>query len=679
MLHKYANQVSHFRLYHRPARSILTSAVIGLTLFALLLTFVGHLTLAWMNGQAATLVLGQPDFTTKTTGTTQTTLAIPFDVTVDPATGKVFVADVANNRVLRFANVTSLSSGNAAEAVLGQAIFTTSISAAGTTGMSSPLGLAIDSTGRLWVADYGNSRILRFDSAVSKANGAGADAVLGQPDFTSNAPAASATGMSQPTGVAVDSNGVLWVSDNGNSRVLRFNTAASKANGAAADGVLGQPNFTAHVPATSATGLNNSGQLATDNSGRLWVVDFGNNRVLRFDNAASKANGAAADGVFGQFDFISKTPAVGVTGMSQPRSVAVDGGGTLWMSDSGNNRVLRFDHAAAKTNGAADGVLGQPDFISNTGATSALGMAFPGGLTTDAGGNLWVTDAGNNRVLYFANPVRIDTIGIYRSGTFYLRLHNTTGSSDLNAVFNPAGHNVPVIGDWANTGYDTIGVFDQSSGIFALRNSNTAGFPDEQFVFGNINDTPLSGRWFAGAINSGIGVFRPSNGILYVKNTLSNGFSDHAMVLGNAGDQGIAGDWTGHGYEGIGVFRPTGNTFYLVNQVSDGIINSDINFLFGSSTDVAITGDWIAQGNDGIGVFRPTSGSVYLKNALITGVADNGFVYGGTGDLPIAGHWQATYPPVAPSNAAPILIPKTAVPQSTVPGNSAPGGNQLGG
>jgi len=212
MLYKYANRISHFRLHRRPTQSILTSAVIGLSFFALLLTFVVHFTLAWMNTQAATLVLGQPDFTTNATGTTQTTFMLPYSVSVDPATGKVFVADVVNNRVLRFANLTSLSSGNAAEAVLGQATFTTNkASTASTMGMNYPIGLTIDSTGRLWVADFENNRILRFDNAVSKANGAAADGVLGQPDFTSNASATSATGMLQPTGVTVDSNGVLWV------------------------------------------------------------------------------------------------------------------------------------------------------------------------------------------------------------------------------------------------------------------------------------------------------------------------------------------------------------------------------------------------------------------------------------------------------------------------------------
>jgi len=274
-------------------------------------------------------------------------------------------------------------------------------------------------------------------------------------------------------------------------------------------------------------------------------------------------------------------------------------------------------------------------------------------------------------------PVHLNTIGVYRNGTFLLRLHNTQGAADLSASFSAGTKPYPVVGDWAGVGFDTIGVLDQTTGSFSLRNSNTAGAPDEQFVFGNPNDTPLSGRWLSTATHDGVGVFRPINGILYVKNALSTGFSDHAMVLGNPGDQGVAGDWTGRGYDGLGVFRPGSNTFYLVNQVGDGVIFSDINFLYGSSTDVAINGDWIAQGHDGVGTFRPMTGNVYLKNALVTGVSDISFVYGVAGDQPIAGHWQLFYPPIAPASSGSTAT--AAAPQPTRSANSAPGGNQIGG
>jgi len=471
----------------------------------------------------------------------------------------------------------------------------------------------------------------------------------------------------------------------------------------AADGVLGQLDFISQISAINATGMNLPGNVATDSNGRLWVADTSNNRVLRFDNAAFKANGAAADGVLGQPDFTSKVSTVSVTGMNSPTGLATDSTGNLWVADTSNNRVLYFVNSVSPTPTNTATVTNTSTSTPTIGTTTATNTATvtatntatltpsstatatvtstitntftPSNTTTATATNTVTSTATSTSTL---TPAKIDTIGIYRSGTFYLRLHNSTGGADIGAGFNPAAQPFPIVGDWTGAGFDTIGVYDQSAGRFLLRNSNTAGSPDEQFLFGNPNDTPLSGRWFATATHAGVGVYRPNNGILYVQNTLATGFSDHALVLGNPGDQGIAGDWTGRGYDGLGVFRPGGNAFYLVNQVADGVVFSDINFLYGGSTDLAITGDWIAQGHDVVGIFRPTTGNVYLRNTLTTGNSDNAFVYGVAGDQPIAGHWQVIYPPVAPHNVAPVLIPKTAAPSATLQGNSAPGGNQIG-
>src|SRR5690606_1625649 len=111
-------------------------------------------------------------------------------------------------------------------------------------------------------------------------------------DFYNTVGATSSLGMRGPVGLAIDAEGRLWVADAGNHRILRFDGAASKADGAAANGVLGQANFTTSDTGLSANGLNNPQGVAVDGNGRLWVADTFNNRVLRFDSAAGKTNGA---------------------------------------------------------------------------------------------------------------------------------------------------------------------------------------------------------------------------------------------------------------------------------------------------------------------------------------------------------------------------------------------------
>src|SRR6266508_4786384 len=120
---------------------------------------------AFPNGQPASLVLGQPDFTSKALATTASGMNYPTDLAVDPTSGKVFVADHYNHRVLRFASSAALTSGIAAEGVLGHSDFTSyAITFPPTAStMSVPTGVTVDTAGRLWVADYNNSRVLRFD------------------------------------------------------------------------------------------------------------------------------------------------------------------------------------------------------------------------------------------------------------------------------------------------------------------------------------------------------------------------------------------------------------------------------------------------------------------------------------------------------------------------------------
>jgi DNA-binding beta-propeller fold protein YncE len=354
------------------------------------------------NGQNANVVLGQPDFTSNTAATSQSGMKIPLGVAVDPTTGKVFVVDNGNNRVLRFSSAAAAISGSAAEAVLGQPNFTSSGVATTQSGLNIPTRAVVDALGHLYVAEQNNNRVLRFTNAASAANGANADGVFGQPDFTSKASATTQNGMQNPYGVAVDASGNLYVADRNNNRVLRFANAATATNGANANGVLGQPNFTSSGVATTQNGMSSPLGVAVDGTGNLYVAEYPNNRVLRFANAASAANGANANGVLGQTGFTTNPAATSQSGMYYPFDVAVDGTGNLYVAEYSNNRVLRFANAASAANGAnANGVLGQTGYTTNTPATTQNGMTNPYALSVDASGNLYVADRNNNRVLRF--------------------------------------------------------------------------------------------------------------------------------------------------------------------------------------------------------------------------------------------------------------------------------------
>lgn len=318
------------------------------------------------NNMPASGVLGQLSFTSNQSGITVSSLNSPSGVAIDPTTGKLFVADRYNNRVLRWDSISKMENGSPAEAVFGQSDFITSSSDLSASKFNDPLRVFVDSAGCLWVSDYLNNRVLRFDSASFKTTGSSADVVLGQSNFTSNTGGTSASKMKGPVGVFVDGGGRLWVTDRLNHRVLRFDNAYEKSNGANADAVLGQSDFTTGTSGLSEIKMNRPMGVYVDSENHLWVCEDDNNRAIRFDNASSKLNGAAADGVLGQPDFNTNLKKYSRDGMSNLRGVFGDAAGRLYLVDESNHRVLVFNHAASQPNGAfADYVLGQSDFGSD--------------------------------------------------------------------------------------------------------------------------------------------------------------------------------------------------------------------------------------------------------------------------------------------------------------------------
>lgn len=318
------------------------------------------------NNMPASGVLGQNSFTTNNSGTSSLNLKSPSGVAVDPTTGKLFVVDRYNNRVLRWSSSAKMNNGSAAEAVFGQQDFFGSSSGLSASKLNDPLRVYVDKNGTLWVSDYLNNRVLRFDNASSRLSGAAADGVLGQVDFLTSSAGTSSSKLKGPVGVFVDDNGNLWITDRLNHRVLMFENASSKPNGALADKVIGQQDFISGTSGLSASRMNRPMGVYLDKKDILWVCEDDNNRVLRFDNISKKGNGANADGVLGQPDFVTNQKNYSRNGVSNLRGVFGDDAGRIYLVDESNHRIVIFNNAASKPNGAyADYILGQPDFGTN--------------------------------------------------------------------------------------------------------------------------------------------------------------------------------------------------------------------------------------------------------------------------------------------------------------------------
>ncbi|MFI5345768.1 MAG: fibronectin type III domain-containing protein [Elusimicrobiota bacterium] len=357
----------------------------------------------YANGMNAGGVLGQAGFFSNSADFTQSALNTPWGVAVDTA-GDVWLADSANNRVLEFRP--PFSNGMNASLVLGQPDFVSSSTAVSTASLSFPIGVAVDGTGNVWVADYGNNRVLQFQPPFS--NGMNASLVLGQPTFSSSSfvvPLSSS--MHNPTGVLVDGAGNVWVTDQANNRVLEFQPPLT--NGMNAALVLGQALFTNNSAGTTQSTLSSPTGIAADPSGNLWIASSGNNRVLKFTPPFS--TGMNASVVLGQPDFVSGASGTSQSAFSNPVGLAADPSGNVWIADYANNRTLEFSPPFSVGMNAAL-VLGETNFTSNTHSSTQSTLYGPSGVASDPKGNVWILDNLNNRALSFSGSPRLAPGGV---------------------------------------------------------------------------------------------------------------------------------------------------------------------------------------------------------------------------------------------------------------------------
>ena len=316
----------------------------------------------------ASTAIGQPGFTSTTAATTQSGLHTPIGASLD-SSGNLWVADTNNNRLLEY--LPPFSSGMNASLVIGQTDFTSATSGTTQSTFNAPFLPRIDgATGDLCIVDSANNRVLIFEPPFS--TGMNASTVIGQTTFTSATPGTTQNTLDTPQSCRFDNLGDMWIADGNNSRVLEFSPPFT--NGLNASVVIGQSNFTSATPGTTQNTLNVPTDATFDPEGNLYVDDTNNNRVLIFDPPFS--NGMNASLVIGQSDFTTATANLTQAGLKFPLSIVIDLSGALQVADSSNNRVTIFDPPFSNGMNASV-VLGQPDFTTGTAATSQNGFNDP--------------------------------------------------------------------------------------------------------------------------------------------------------------------------------------------------------------------------------------------------------------------------------------------------------------
>ncbi len=263
--------------------------------------------------------------------------------------------------------------------------------------LSLPLGAATDADGHVYIADTGTHRIRRVDAVTGLVTTA---AGTGESGFAGDGGPASEARLDRPQGVAVDEAGNVYVGDTGNRRIRRIDAATGIITTIAGNGEFGFDGDGG--PALSAV-LGEIVALAVGPRGGLYIADGldgqgqGNNRVRRIDAATGVINTLAGSG---EFSFGGDDGPAAAAGMTV-EDVAVDGEGNVFIADFNNYRIRLVDaETGIITTVAGRGPVfgGGGGFSGDGGPATGARLNLPGGVAVGDDGTLYISDTGNNRV-----------------------------------------------------------------------------------------------------------------------------------------------------------------------------------------------------------------------------------------------------------------------------------------
>ncbi len=357
---------------------------------------------------------------TTVAGQSKNRLSIPLAVAVDE-NDNVFIADSGNNRILRWSRADEVLETVAGT---GEAGFSGDGGPALEATLDEPSGVAVGSNGDVYVADTGNGRIRR----ISASNGH-IDTFAGGP-----MPDGVALTLTAPVGLFFGANDVLFAADPDNDTVWRINTrgviARFAGNGLEGFSGDGGPAANARLSAPSA--------VAVDSDGNVLIADSGNHRI-RVVRSGDVIQTVAGNGIP---DFSGDGGFAGNASLNSPLGLGVNTAGDLFVADTRNQRIRRVAANQAALSSlslifAYAGTGDFPDVVDGDDADWAA-LDFPAGLAFDADGNLYVADADHQRVRRISNisldsngKARIDTV----AGTGE-RGFGGEGGPAVNAVLN---------------------------------------------------------------------------------------------------------------------------------------------------------------------------------------------------------------------------------------------------
>jgi len=286
----------------------------------------------------------------------------PSGVTVDTV-GNIYIADSANNVIRK------ITSNGAVTTIAGKVGVSGYKDGIGLDAEFGQLyGLAIDNSNNLYVTDltYNSVRKLVYANGLWKVSTI----------------VSSAAGLKEPTGIAIDTNGVIYVADSGNGVIRKVDTTGSLSIFAGSIGSVGSNN---------GAGTNaNFGYpvgIAIDPVGNLYVTDSSANMIRKITPTSIVTTVAGSYGAPGQVD---GTLTSGLTSLSHPGAITCDSQGNIYFCDGNNSSVIR----TLNSSGIMSSIAGTNNPGGNDGTGSVASFLNIKGITVNKAGVLYISNTG---------------------------------------------------------------------------------------------------------------------------------------------------------------------------------------------------------------------------------------------------------------------------------------------
>ena len=269
--------------------------------------------------------------------------------------------------------------------------------------IAQPHGLAIDTSGNIYIADGANNRVRKTSATGIITTVAG----TGSSGYSGDGGDATAAALSGPTGVAVSSDGTVYIADNGNNRIRKVSPTGTIAT-LAGNGTSG---YTGDGSPATAAAISRPYAIALDTNNNVYFTDLGNN-VVRKITTSGTITTVAGNGSGG---YAGDGGAATNAELNTPYGLTIDRSGNLYIADAGNSRIRKVSLAGTITTFAGTLTSG---YTGDGGAATLAKLHYPIDVATDATGNIYIADELNYRIRKVATGGTITTIGGNGSSTY---------------------------------------------------------------------------------------------------------------------------------------------------------------------------------------------------------------------------------------------------------------------